>query len=266
MSSSTETWQISAEQAEVYEDQFVPAIFAQWAPMLATAAGLAPGQRVLDVGCGTGVLARMAADRVGPTGQVTGLDLNEGMLQVARRLRPDIQWRRGDAADLPFPADEFDAALCQSALMFIPDATRAVAEMARVCRPGGVVGVQVYSSLDAQPAYGPWIDLVARFAGPEAINLLGTYWVHGDLRVLRGRFEAAGLRVVDVHTHLGVARWPSAEDMVRVEIKGSPLIDRINPEDYQAIEERSREMLSRYRSGPGLDVPIEGHLVLARKE
>lgn len=266
MSSTTETWQISPEQAEMYEAQFVPAIFAQWAPILVRTAGVTEGQSVLDVACGTGILARTAADRVGQSGHLTGLDLNEGMLSVARRLRPDITWRQGDVSDLPFGSEEFDSVLCQSALMFFPDATRALTEMARVCKPGGVVGVQVYSSLADQPGYGPWTDMVARFAGREAINLLGTYWVHGELRSLRGRFETAGLHVTDIHTHLGVAHWPSADDMVRVEIEGSPLIDRISTEDYRTIQQRSRELLAAYRSESGIDVPIEGHIVVARKE
>ena len=88
-----ESWQVSGDAAEVYEQCFVPAIFGQWAPQLVDAAKVAARDRVLDVGCGTGVLARAAADRVAAESQVTGLDLNEGMLAVARRLRPQIDWR-----------------------------------------------------------------------------------------------------------------------------------------------------------------------------
>jgi SAM-dependent methyltransferase len=101
MAGSVETFQVSVEAAEVYESKFVPAIFGEWAPHLVDAAGVAPGQAVLDVGCGTGVVAREAADRMGGQGSVVGLDLNEGMLAVARRLRPDIEWRQGDAAEVP---------------------------------------------------------------------------------------------------------------------------------------------------------------------
>jgi SAM-dependent methyltransferase len=265
MNSSTETFQISAEQAEIYESKLVPAIFADWAPPLVDAAGVEPGQTVLDVACGTGILARTAADRVGPTGKVVGLDLNEGMLTVARRVRPDIEWRQGDAASLPLADGSFDVVLCQSALMFFPDATQALREMGRVCRPEGVVGVQVYSSLDAQPAYGPWVEMVARYAGPEAVSLLSTYWVHGDLDVLSERFEAAGLDVTAVHTRLGIATWDSVDELVQTEIGSTPLIDRISDDVQRRILADSHEVLGPFSAAKGLEVPIEGHLVIARK-
>ncbi|HZN20326.1 MAG TPA: class I SAM-dependent methyltransferase [Micromonosporaceae bacterium] len=117
----TETFQLSAEAAEAYEAQFVPSFFAQWAPRLLDAAGVAAGQDVLDVACGTGIVARGAAERVGPDGSVTGVDRSEEMLAVARRVRPDLRWRHGDAAALPFGDREFDAVVCQMAMMFFPD-------------------------------------------------------------------------------------------------------------------------------------------------
>ncbi|MBC6445693.1 methyltransferase domain-containing protein [Actinokineospora xionganensis] len=264
MSSSTEAFQISAEQAALYEAKFVPALFADWAPPFADAAGLEPGQAVLDVACGTGILARTAADRVGPTGKVVGLDLNEGMLTVARGLRSDIEWRQGNAADLPFPDGSFDAVLCQSALMFFPDATQALREMGRVCAPDGTVGVQVYAGLDDQPAYRPWVELVARHAGPEAFSLLGAYWVHGDLDILRARFHAAGLDVAEIRTRTGTARWDSVDEMVRVEVESTPLIDRLTDAVYQRVLEESREVLGQYRTPAGAEIPIKGHLVTAR--
>src|SRR5215472_12207007 len=116
----TEAFQIPIEAAEAYEAAFVPAFFAQWAPILCDAAGLGAGQKVLDVACGTGIVARTAAERVGPA-HVTGVDLNQAMLTVARRVRGDIDWRQGDAAALPLADRSFDAVLCQMALMFFPD-------------------------------------------------------------------------------------------------------------------------------------------------
>ena len=118
---TTEDFQVSHEAAEQYEARFVPAIFAEWAPLLADITGVGPGQAVLDVACGTGIVARTVADRVTGSGRVVGVDLNGGMLAVARRVRPDIDWRQADVADLPFPDGSFDVVLCQMALMFFPD-------------------------------------------------------------------------------------------------------------------------------------------------
>ena len=265
MSSDTaETFQITPAQADLYESTFVPAIFAQWSPLLLDAAEVRQAQRVLDVACGTGILARTAAERVGPSGSLVGVDLNPAMLAVARRLRPDLGWRQGDAAQLPFGESTFDVVLCQSALMFFPDATEALREMARVCRPGGSVGVQVYGSLQDQPAYGPWVEMVARLCGPEAVGLLSRYWVHGDLDALAARFRSAGLVVTDVRTVLGSARWQSVDQMVRIEVEGSPLIERISETMYGRIREESREVLGKYERDDGADVPLLGHLVVAR--
>jgi SAM-dependent methyltransferase len=194
MTSSVETFQLSVEAAEVYESSFVPALFAGWAPHLVEAAGIAPGQAVLDVACGTGIVARTATDRMGGRGRVVGLDINEGMLTVARRLRPDIEWRQGDAADLPFEAGSFDAVLCQSALMFFPDRAGALREMARVATPGGTVAVQVWDRLEAQAGYGAMYEAFAEHLGPDGMELESSYWSLGDLDLMGSLFEAAGLR------------------------------------------------------------------------
>jgi SAM-dependent methyltransferase len=115
---AAESFLVPLEVAELYEERFVPALFADWAPAVADVADLAPGQRVLDVACGTGILARTAADRVGELGIVTGVDANPAMLTVAGRVRPDLDWRLGDAQTLPFGDGSFDRVMCQMALMF----------------------------------------------------------------------------------------------------------------------------------------------------
>lgn len=266
MAGSVETFQISADAAEIYASKFVPAIFGEWAPHLVEAAGVKPGDTVLDVACGTGIVAREAADRVGRQGRVVGLDLNEGMLSVARRLRPDIEWRQGDAADLPFPHGSFDVVLCQSALMFFPDRAKALREMARVVRREGTVAVQVWGSLRSQPAYGPLVEVSARHAGSEAINLLSAYWVLGDLDLVAGLFEAAGLEVTGTRRRLGTARFDSVDDLVKTEVESTPLIDRISDDVYRRIVEDAREALGSYTTEAGkAEVPIEGAMVIARK-
>jgi SAM-dependent methyltransferase len=262
---TTEDLQVSLEAAEVYEAKFVPAIFAEWAPLLTDIARLAPGQSVLDVACGTGVVARAAADRLAGTGRVVGVDINDGMLAVARRVRPDIDWRQGDVARLPFPDGSFDAVLCQMALMFFPDRTAAVREMSRVGRPGGVVALAVPASLEDQPAYGPFVAMAARVAGPDAVSLLSTYWVSGDLSELRDTVAAAGLEITEVRTHAGTARFPSPDELAVTEMEGSPLAARLTPEQYADIRAGARQVLAPFTDPDGtLAAPLHGHLVAAR--
>ena len=104
--------------AEIYEAFFVPALFRQWGPVIAQAAAVVPNEHVLDVACGTGVLACAAAERVGAGGRVVGLDANPQMLAVARRRRAPVEWVEGRAEQLPFDDRSFDAVLSQFGFMF----------------------------------------------------------------------------------------------------------------------------------------------------
>jgi len=262
----TETFQISPEQARTYEELFVPALFAQWAPMMVDLADLREGHRVLDVACGTGVAARAAADQVGGSGAVVGVDLNPAMLEVAQRVRPDIEWRHGDVSELPFPGESFDAVLCQSALFFFPDLERALAEMARVVRPGGVVVLQTYAALTDQVAYQKFDAIVRRIAPGEALDLLDTYWSAGDLPGLTAALQRSGLLVVETRTTRGTVRYGTVENLVQTEIKGTPLAERLSPDQIDRIYTESAAVLQAYATPErGLELPITAHLIGARR-
>src|SRR5262245_23622242 len=118
-------WQVAERAAELYQRYLVPAVTAPWAADLVARAQLRAGERVLDVACGTGVVARLAAERVGAGGRVVGLDVNAGMLAVARSLEPvpgaAIEWCEASVLEMPFAPATFDVALCQFGLQFFPD-------------------------------------------------------------------------------------------------------------------------------------------------
>jgi ubiquinone/menaquinone biosynthesis C-methylase UbiE len=154
--------QVTRGAAEIYEEFFVPALFQQWAPRLAEAAGTRPGQHVLDAACGTGVLACRIADRVGRNGSVVGVDVNEGMLAVAKRKAPTIEWREARAEALPFDENSFDAIVSQFGLMFFEDKRVALQEMRRVLRRGGRLAVAVWDSLENFQGYKELTTLVER--------------------------------------------------------------------------------------------------------
>ena len=260
-----ETFQLSAEVAEVYEANFVPAFFAQWAPRLLDAAGVADGQRVLDVACGTGIVAGGAAGRVGESGAVVGLDLSEAMLSVARRVRPDLDWRQGDAAAMPLPDADFDVVVSQMALMFFPDPAAALREMRRVVRPQGTVAVLIPGALGVNEPYEVFVDIVTRHAGPSARNLVTTYFALGDIARLMELFADAGLRVQVATNPAGESQFGSIDGFVTIEIDRTPLGERLDPAARQAITADCRDALAAWRTADGsLRFPFVTNLVVAR--
>jgi len=265
MSPTQETFRISPEAAELYESQFVPALFAEWAPRLIDLADVAADHVVLDVACGTGIVARTVADRQAGRGQVVGLDLNEAMLNVARRVRPEIEWRQSDVTALPFGDRTFDVVLCQMAFMFFPDRKQALSEMVRVVKASGTVAFSVPAQLDSQPAYAPFVQMAARHAGPDAISLLGSYFAAGDLHDLKALVASAGLQLVATRTHRGTVRCPSVDAFVATEVESTPLRERISEVVYTRIREDAREVLRPYvRSDGSAEIPLDGHLIAAR--
>ena len=181
-SGSSESFQIPIEAAEVYEAAFVPGFFAQWAPLLCQAAGVEPGQTVLDVACGTGIVARTAADLVAPGGTVVGVDLNEAMLTVAARVRPDLEWRHGDAAALPFGDRELRHRAVPDGADVLPGPRRGAPRDG----PGRAAGGRRRRAR-AGPARRPaGLRAVRRGCGPTgrpggACRCSSTYFVCGDL-------------------------------------------------------------------------------------
>ncbi|HZI28365.1 MAG TPA: methyltransferase domain-containing protein [Gemmatimonadaceae bacterium] len=213
------TWRASADAATIYQDQVVPALMEEWAPRVVDAAEIRPGQHVLDVCCGTGVLARAAATRTGRNGAVTGLDLSPRMLAIAARLSPTLQWREGSADSLPFPDESFDAVVSQFGLMFVPDRVLALREMMRVLKPGGRVAVAVWTSLSDTPAYEAEVTLVERLAGSAAADPLRSPFVLGDRARMAELFLAAGIPDATIALHHGRGTFSSIRNMVELDLR-----------------------------------------------
>lgn len=203
--------------AEVYDARFVPALFLAWGPVLCDAAGLGPGQRVLDVACGTGALTLAAAQQVVPGGAVTGLDASPEMLAVARRKRPDLEWREGRAESLPFADASFDAVVSQFGLMFFDDPVAGLREMWRVLRGGGRLAVAVCDAIDHSPGYAALAGLLERLFGKPVADAFRAPFLLGDETRLLELCSGAGIVGASVARSAGTVRFASIDALVATE-------------------------------------------------
>ena len=258
--------QVSRAAAEHYERHFVPALFAQWPPRLTEAAGIRPGDRVLDVACGTGVLARHLAERVGPTGSVVGLDLNEGMLAVATRQAPGVEWRQGRAEQLPFEDASFDAVVSQFGLMFFEDRPRALREMRRVLRPGGRLAVAVWDRLENSSGYAAVAALLERLFGSTAAAALRTPFVLGEPGALHELFGPLEARELAIRTIPGQARFPSIRAWMETEICGWTLREVLEESDRHRLTREAEIALARFAGPDGtVAFAVPAHVVTGVK-
>jgi len=261
---STSVPQALIDAANAYEMLFVPALFRQWAPIVADAARIKSSDRVLDVACGTGVLAREAAARTGQSGRVAGLDPHAGMLAVARGVSPAIDWQEGTAEALPFPDHAFDAVVCQFGIMFFPDRDKAIREMLRVMVPAGRCAVAVWDAIENVPAFAALVALLDRLAGKTAGDALRAPFALGDGRALTKLFHGAGAASVNLVTHRGTGRFPSTREFVGAELRGwLPVMGVTLPEpEIERILTEAESILSSYVSADGgLAFDISAHLV-----
>jgi ubiquinone/menaquinone biosynthesis C-methylase UbiE len=264
-------WHLSDSAPEIYERCLVPALFAPWAALVVEQATLQPSAYVLDVACGTGVVARLAAAQVGAGGRVTGLDINPKMLKVARAYTPPhgarLDWREGDAAALPFGADEFDVVFCQLGLQFVSDRLQTLREMARVLRPGGQIVLLVWRALAHSPGFAVLAESLARHVGPAAAALMRAPFVFGDASEgLRSLLSAAGFGEMHIRSDVRMVRFASPEAFVRCQVAGSPLTQHVARVDDAARAALIRDVsagLKNYTNDEGIAFPIEGHLVVA---
>ena len=209
--------QVTRSPAEVYDEFFVPALFQQWGNVVAEVARIRPGERVIDVACGTGVLAGAAAERVGSSGTVVGLDPNAEMLAVARRKNSSVQWREGRAESLPFPDKSFEAAISQFGLMFFEDRSAALREMMRVLQPGGRLAVAVCDAIDHSPGYAVLAELLQRLFGMQVADAFRAPFMLGDPQQLRSLCAEAGIADAKVTRQDGTVRFASIQSLVSTE-------------------------------------------------
>lgn len=263
--------------AETYESYFVPAMFLPWATILLRHAAAQSGERVLDVACGTGIVARQAAPRVGADGQVVALDMNPAMLAVASALSAPsgatITWQEGNAMALPFPDGAFDVVLCQHGLQFVPDRAGAVREMHRVLAPGGRALVIVLQALERHPVFEALMESVAHHLSLP-ISAVMTPFALYDADALRTLFTTAGFKKVDILPESTTVRFLEPERFVPLAVTSSaaavPAFAQLDAPARAALLEAVRAevepTIRRYRETDVVTFPMFAHIVVATAE
>ena len=245
-----ERGQVSTAAAEIYDAFFVPALFGQFPERVLDQARVGAGARVLDIGCGTGIVAIAAHRRVGPNGEVVGVDPNEGMLAVARRSEPSIDWRSARAESLPIDDGSFDHVVSQFAAMFFTDREAALNEMARVTVRGGTVTIATWAGLDRTPGYDAMVALIDTELGEEAANALRAPFVLGDVEDVRRLLTPLGddVRVTEI---AGTARFASIADWVHTDVRGWTLAELVDDAGEAALVARAECELASFVSADG---------------
>jgi ubiquinone/menaquinone biosynthesis C-methylase UbiE len=268
-------WQIAGNAAATYEQALVPAVFAPWAPLVVALADPRPGDHVLDVACGTGVVTRLAAQRVGRTGKVIGLDLNPGMLAFAASLTASdpptnapITWREASAVNMPLPDAAYDVAFCQLGLQFFPDRPAAIAELHRVLVSGGRLGLMVWQDIQYTPGFGALANALARHIGSEAAGIMRAPFALADADQFRELIAGGGFRDIAIQSIAGTVRFPSVSRFVQDYVSGSPLsghVSKVSDETRAALTSDVGDALASYVAEDGLAFPIKAHLASAKK-
>ncbi len=262
-------WEGVSVAATRYEQDLVPALFEPWASVLMDLTGLKPGDRVLDLACGTGVVARAAARRVMPGGRVCGLDVNENMLAIARGAAPDVEWRQADASHIDLPDAAFDVAFCQQGLQFFPDRLAALRELRRVLVHGARTVIATWCATDDGDAgYAPIAAAFQRHLpdDPTPRGFIKAIFGLSDGTELARLAEAAGFGDVRVERRTGTVRFPSAAAWVAAFLAAAPVpsIATLDPATRAAVTADAASDLQPYVDSAGIAFPLHTNITRCR--
>ena len=258
------TGQVTEDAAKVYEEVYVPSLFVKWAPLITNAANIQDWHSVLDVACGTGLVAITVSDQIGPKGSVTGVDINDGMLQIAKSKSSQIKWDNSPAESLPYEDSSFDRVLCQFSLMYFENKEKALREMMRVLRPDGLLVFNVWDKLEENPGFLArtvfWEKVVGDKAWDEAPYCLG------DKETLSSLLKTSGISNMKIETHTSTAQYPSIRDWMHVTAKGWTQDELFDNETYEQMVLEAQTVFSRFEQSDGtVSFPTLAHVVTVIK-
>lgn len=261
---------IDTTAAEAYEKHMVPGMFLHWTERVLRIAAPQPGEHILDVACGTGIGARLAAQLAGSGGKVAGLDLDPGVVEVARRIteqgQTPVEWHCANALGMPFTDAAFDLCLCLQGLQFLPDRVAGLSEIRRVLKRSGRLVASIWGPLDANKGHYAVVHALeaqnvdaapakraCSFANPEEIC---------DV------VARAGFTHVDLRTCDGVSRFASMDSFIQGMTVGSPstrhAVARLPESGRAKFVNDVCAMLQPFLKHGRLEYPMRTHVLVAR--
>jgi SAM-dependent methyltransferase len=269
--SSTE-WQLARQAAEQYATVLEPAILGPFAEALVDWSDLVPGQTAVDVGCGTGAAALYAAARLGPAGRVIGLDINRGMIEVARSRPPldgavegaPVEWYQESAYQLPLGDQSIDVVLCAQTLQFLADRRQALLEMRRVLKPGGRIALSLWRPLAENPYFQALVTAITEHVGANtAVALQAAFALtdDADIRVLLGAAHFRQMKLDAIQLDLEL---PPLPEFIPRHVSATPMAVAFSaapPAAQQAVIADVSHQLAPFLTEFGARAPFRAHLV-----
>jgi ubiquinone/menaquinone biosynthesis C-methylase UbiE len=261
-------FQLRGVGPEAYERYMVPIHCTALAADILDRVGVRPREHVLDVACGTGIVARYAAQRVGVLGHVTGVELNPAMIEVARRASTyidQVEFLEGSALELPVPDAAYDVTVCQQAIMFFPDREQAVREMYRSLKPGGRVGVNVFRTPEFVPSFAHLINALEKHCGPAAAAFMRAPFVMGSVAQMRSLLEQAGFLDIEVVIRVDTLRYPSVGHLVRYETLSMSEPEIHTPQMQEALTREMETLTQDNVDDHGVVFPVQQFVAVGRR-
>jgi ubiquinone/menaquinone biosynthesis C-methylase UbiE len=217
---------------------------------------------VLEVACGTGIVTRKLRDSLPTSARLVATDLNEAMLAYAKhkfQSRESVEFKQADATELPFPDASFDAVVCQFGLMFFPDKDRAVREVHRVLKPGGVYVFNVWDAIEKNELAEIANETVRTFFEQDPPTFYQVPFGLHDQAVVRKLLDVAGFRDAEMSVLAKTGVSPSAADAAKGLIEGNPVIVEINQRATSSVESIEAAVAASIAARCG-DNPVRGKL------
>ena len=261
---------LQSDAAKTYEEQNVPSLLRPLAELTLQRVVVNEGDRIIDVACGTGILGRLVAQKLGTAGSVVGVDLNPAMIEVAREYSPktsvNVEWLQGDVTDLQFPDASFDITFCQQGLQFFPEKVAALKELRRVTTPGGSINLTVWSAVS--PVNAAISDALARYVNDEAAQSALSPYAFRDAEVIKGLMIEAGIQGITMETLVVERLIGHGEESIPRLMAGTPYgvdFGKADEVTQRAVVKDVVEALQGFQGDNGIVVPQETHLIRATR-